>query len=381
VTTKGRILLVDDARDLLDILQALLEAAGFEVVACIDGEEAIRVFQENPTDAIFTDLTMPRLDGLELIRRIRQIDLDVPIVIVTAAPTMESAIQAVEYGAMRYLLKPVRQTLLIEAAQKAVRLRQMARLKREALAMMGVLGKGIGDRAGLAAAFENALEKLHMHYQPIVSWSQQRVVGWEALVRSGDEQMPHPGALFEAAERLARVLDLTRKIRTLAPTPFEGQSTSLFVNLHVKDLEDDDLYREETALAKMASHVVLEITERNALDQIRDLRARIARLRELGFRIAVDDLGAGYAGLNTFSVLEPDVVKLDMGLVRDVHASPTKQRLVGSMTQLCRDLGMEIVAEGIECVEERDTLIELGCDLFQGFLFARPSEPFPEVAL
>lgn len=381
MTTKGRILLVDDARDLLDILQALLEAAGFEVVACIDGEEAIRVFQENPTDAIFTDLTMPRLDGLELIRRIRQIDLDVPIVIVTAAPTMESAIQAVEYGAMRYLLKPVRQTLLIEAAQKAVRLRQMARLKREALAMMGVLGKGIGDRAGLAAAFENALEKLHMHYQPIVSWSQQRVVGWEALVRSGDEQMPHPGALFEAAERLARVLDLTRKIRTLAPTPFEGQSTSLFVNLHVKDLEDDDLYREETALAKMASHVVLEITERNALDQIRDLRARIARLRELGFRIAVDDLGAGYAGLNTFSVLEPDVVKLDMGLVRDVHASPTKQRLVGSMTQLCRDLGMEIVAEGIECVEERDTLIELGCDLFQGFLFARPSEPFPEVAL
>ncbi len=380
MTTKGRILLVDDERDLLDILQALLEAAGFDVVACTDGEEAIQAFQENPTDAIFTDLTMPRLDGLELIRRIRKIDLDVPIVIVTAAPTMESAIQAVEYGAMRYLLKPVRQTLLVEAAQKAVRLRQMARLKREALAMMGVLGKGIGDRAGLSAAFENALEKLHMHYQPIVSWSRQRVVGWEALVRSGEEQMPHPGALFEAAERLARVLDLTRKIRALAPTPFEGQSASLFVNLHVQDLEDDDLYREETALSRMASRVVLEITERNALDQIRDLRRRIARLRELGFRIAVDDLGAGYAGLNTFSVLEPDVVKLDMGLVRDVHASPTKQRLVGSMTQLCRDLGMEIVAEGVECVEERDTLIELGCDLFQGYLFSRPSDPFPKVS-
>lgn len=381
MTSRGRILLVDDEESLLEILQALLESAGFEVVPCSDGAHALRVFESDPTDAIFTDLTMPNMDGLELIRAIRRIDLDVPIVLITAAPTMESAIEAVEYGAMRYLLKPVRQALLIEAAEKAVRLRQMARLKREALTMMGVLGKGIGDHAGLVAVFENCLDGLYLHYQPIVCWSSRKVVGWEALVRSSEEKMPHPGAIFEAAERLTRVLDVTRRVRALAPSPFGLEPNRLFVNLHVKDLEDDELYAEDSALAKMADRVVLEITERHSLDGIVDLRGKIRRLRELGFQIAVDDLGAGYAGLTSFSILEPDVVKLDMALVRDVHLHPTKQRLVGSMTQLCSDLGMEIIAEGIENMEERDVLIDLGCDLFQGFYFARPAVPFPDVAI
>jgi EAL domain-containing protein (putative c-di-GMP-specific phosphodiesterase class I) len=98
----------------------------------------------------------------------------------------------------------------------------------------------------------------------------------------------------------------------------------------------------------------------------------------LGYRIAVDDLGAGYAGLNYLAMLEPDVVKLDIGLVRDIHKIPVKRKLVGSMIGLCRDLGIVVVAEGVETVEERDVLVELQCDLLQGFLFARPGKPFPE---
>jgi len=124
---------------------------------------------------------------------------------------------------------------------------------------------------------------------------------------------------------------------------------------------------------------VLEITERASLDQVKDVRARVAALREMGFRIAVDDLGAGYAGLTSFALLEPEIVKLDMTLVRDVHLSSTKQKLVRSMTQLAHDMGMMVVGEGVETVEERDSLIHLGCDLLQGFLFAKPNVAFPTV--
>jgi len=108
-----------------------------------------------------------------------------------------------------------------------------------------------------------------------------------------------------------------------------------------------------------------------------DASERIARLRGMGYRIAIDDLGAGYAGLTSFASLEPDFMKLDRALVQDIHQSNTKSKLVGAMLNACRDLGVEVVGEGIELQEERDAMIALGCDLFQGFLFARPGPPFP----
>ena len=131
---------------------------------------------------------------------------------------------------------------------------------------------------------------------------------------------------------------------------------------------------------QVASKVVLEITERASLDHIADLQPRIVLLRQLGYRIAIDDLGAGYAGLGSITSLEPEVMKLDMGLVRDVDVSLTKQTLVGAMIQLCAEMGITLIAEGIETRGERDTLRRLGCELMQGYLFARPAQPFPDAA-
>lgn len=99
----------------------------------------------------------------------------------------------------------------------------------------------------------------------------------------------------------------------------------------------------------------------------------------MGFEIAIDDLGSGYAGLATISQLEPDMAKLDMSLVRNIHVEPRKRSIVRSMIELCGELGTVMVAEGVETREERDTLVQLGCDLFQGFLFARPQKGYPAV--
>lgn len=170
-------------------------------------------------------------------------------------------------------------------------------------------------------------------------------------------------------------------IRARAAQPFVTlkDEPKLFVNLHVTDLLDPVLLSPSSPLTPIANRVVLEITERSSLDEVKDVRSRIAALRELGFSIAVDDLGAGYAGLTSFTLLEPEIVKLDMSLVRDVHQNSTKQKVVRSMTQLAKDMGCMVVGEGVECRAERDALVELGCDLLQGFLFARPGRPFPEV--
>ncbi|HEX3343730.1 MAG TPA: EAL domain-containing protein, partial [Polyangiaceae bacterium] len=198
---------------------------------------------------------------------------------------------------------------------------------------------------------------------------------------SREPSLPHPGAMLDAAERLDRLHDLGRAIRARAgePVPAMPESAALFVNLHTQDLLDEALYDPEQPLARIASRVVLEITERASLHGVRDVQQRMARLREMGFRIAVDDLGAGYAGLNSFSQLEPEVVKLDMTLIRDVHEQPKKLTLVRTMITMCRDLGIQVVAEGIEVPEERDALVWAGCDLLQGYLFAKPAPAFPAV--
>jgi EAL domain-containing protein (putative c-di-GMP-specific phosphodiesterase class I) len=135
----------------------------------------------------------------------------------------------------------------------------------------------------------------------------------------------------------------------------------------------------DTPLSTMASRVVLEITERATLDDVPDLERRTRILRQLGFRIAVDDLGAGHAGLATLTRLEPEFVKLDLSLVQQVHLSPVRQKLVASVSALCADLHAELVAEGVEEPADRDRLLALGCRLQQGYLFAKPDRSFLEL--
>ncbi len=237
------------------------------------------------------------------------------------------------------------------------------------------------DLAALQGSLDRALGSLWMAYQPIVRAATGALFGYEALLRSDDPTLPDPGAFLDAAERLGRVYDVGRAVRrkasqsmSLVPSP-----ALLFVNLHAVELNDETLTSPSAPLTAIAPRVVLEITERASLESIDDVPTRVARLRELGFRIAIDDLGAGYSGLTSVARLEPEFVKLDMSLVRDVHKSPVKRKLVRSMTTLFKDMGITVVAEGIEVVEERDTLVELGCDLLQGYLVARPARYLPEV--
>jgi EAL domain-containing protein (putative c-di-GMP-specific phosphodiesterase class I) len=376
---RPRILVVDDDEVLVRSYARTLRAEGYEVEVRFDGEAAIEAVRTRSLDVVLSDLDMPRLGGVALLERIRAHDLDIPVVLITGSPSLESAVAAVEHGALRYLTKPVDANKLRSVTADAVRLHRLARAKRSALDLAGGVDRLVGDRAGLVASFASALDSLWLAYQPIVSWSRRKVFGYEALLRSSEPALPHPGALLDAAEQLKRLPDLGRAIRRKAGEAIASMPDDayLFVNLHTHDLLDQDLFDTNQPLARVAGRVVLEITERASLHHIRDVQSRVAKLRQAGFRIAVDDLGAGYAGLTSFAHLEPEVVKLDMSLVRDVHVQPTKLTLVRTMIAMCHELGMKVVAEGIETPEERDAIVEAGCDLLQGYLFAKPGPAFP----
>ncbi len=379
--SRGLILLVDDEPAIARAYGRTLGVAGFSVVTATDGRQAAVAAREQNFDVIVSDITMPEMNGLELLRAVREHDLDVPFVLMTGGPAVDSAVRAVEYGALRYLIKPVEPAELEEVIARAVRLHQMAKIKREALEMFRLEGKHLGDRASLEARFARALQTLWIAYQPIVSWSRRAAFAYEALVRNEEPTLRSPPDLFEAAERLGRLQDLGRIVRDRVAHTLDTQPVAalLFINLHAMELDDDSLITADAPLSRHASRVVLEVTERAPLEKIRDVTARVAQLRSLGYRIAIDDLGAGYAGLTSFAHLEPEVVKVDMSLIRGIDRSPMKQKLLGSIIGLCRDLGIEIIAEGIETPDERDALVRLGGDLCQGYLFARPDKPWPEI--
>lgn len=379
--TRGKVLIVDDERPVLFAFARMLGAKGFDVSTADNAPAALTLIRGNPFETIVTDIAMPGMDGLQLLRAIREVDLDVQVIMHTAAPSVQTAAKAMEHGAYRYLTKPVDIGEFLKAVETAVAVCRVGRDKRVVLDQVGNPSKFVADRVGLEVSFDRALAQLWMAFQPIVKWSTKEIYSHEALVRSREPTMPHPGILFDAAEQLGRLRDLGRKARELSVIPYaNGDVPSLlFVNLHAQELSDELLYRDDTPLHAIASQVVLEITERSSLHVIEDARRSVAALRKLGFRIALDDLGAGYAGLASFAALEPDVVKLDMSLVRGVHEDATKRQLIRSVMSLTNSLNRLVVAEGVETIAERDTLIDLGCDLFQGYLFAKPGPAFPAI--
>lgn len=379
---EGKVLLVEDDDSVRQVYARLLRRDGFTVFPAASGVEASEIFEREEIDLVVSDIGMPGMSGVDLLKRLRLEDLDVPVILMTGNPHVDSASRAVELGALRYLTKPVDVNELKRAALKAVRLHRIARLKRQALAKLGFMDRQLGDLAGLDAGFARSLSSLWMAYQPIVLWSAQRVFAYEALLRSQEPTLPSPSAILDAAERLNRVHQLGRTIRRAVAGDITNfpEPTQVFVNLHPLDLLDDDLVGGTCPLSEHSRRVVLEITERAPLEGMHDIRARIAALRGLGYRIAIDDLGAGYAGLTSFAHLEPDIVKVDRSLVQDIGNDRTKQKLLGSLAQLCGQLDMRVICEGIETREERDTLLGLQCDLLQGYLFAHPERvPTPVV--
>jgi EAL domain-containing protein (putative c-di-GMP-specific phosphodiesterase class I) len=381
VAEKPRVLLVDDDAAVLGITRRILEKAGHVVLTSANGGEALNRLAKETFDVMVSDIQMPGIGGLKLLRAVREHDLDLPIVLVTGDPGIHSAAEAVEYGAFRYLIKPVPSLELTSVVERAAQVCRMARSKREYVEEFGSGKFRVGDRAGVDATLDRALSSLWMAYQPIVHAQGSSVFAYEALMRSDEPALPHPGAVLEAAERAGRVHDVGRTVRQSVRMSARSADPGwfIFVNLHPEDLLDPALYLPDSPFAELAPKVVLEVTERASLDHMTGVAQKIAQLRELGFRIALDDLGAGYAGLTSFALLEPEFVKLDMALIRDVDRHRMKQRIVRSMVQLCHDMGKQIVAEGIETTAERDALVELGCDFLQGYLFAKPGRPFPMV--
>jgi EAL domain-containing protein (putative c-di-GMP-specific phosphodiesterase class I) len=233
--------------------------------------------------------------------------------------------------------------------------------------------KCLGCQDGVPLEFD-----FDMAFQPIVDAARQRVWGYEALVRGLNGE--------PAASILSRVTELNRykfdqlcRIKAIQKAAERFDRTDLVLSINFMPnavYEPAACIRATLAAANQTgfdrSRLMFEFTENEPMRDTSHIGRIISAYREFGFLVALDDFGSGYAGLGLLARFQTDLIKLDMELLRGVDESRTKQVIVRGITTMATDLGIQLLAEGVETDEEYKTLTGLGVRLFQGYYFGRP---------
>jgi EAL domain-containing protein (putative c-di-GMP-specific phosphodiesterase class I) len=223
-----------------------------------------------------------------------------------------------------------------------------------------------------------AAEDLSVVFQPLVRFDPLRIFAYEALVRCRLPEFRNPTVLFERAVEFGCTGPLGRMIREVAMPLCSG--IPAFINVHPAELEDRWLLRPDDPMFLHDHDVYVEITEAVPFTHFSLCQAVLREIRSRAhMHLVVDDLGAGYSNLKSICDLAPKVVKLDRGVIAGTTSGSRQQKLVRAVVRLCEDLGAEVVAEGIETATELRALREAGIRIAQGYLFARPAFPLPQI--
>jgi diguanylate cyclase (GGDEF)-like protein len=221
-------------------------------------------------------------------------------------------------------------------------------------------------------------EPIQPVFQPIVALATGRVVAYEALARFPDSPERSPGGWFAQAHACGLGPELEGTALRAALTPVgRPVGTLLSLNVSPSALGSREVVH---SLPRDLTDLVIEITEHELAPDDPALKETIANLRDAGARVAIDDAGAGYAGLNAVMRLRPDIVKLDRELTQDVHADPARMALVESFVRFARRTGATVCAEGIQSLDDLVVLSDLDVEWGQGNLLAPPSDPWSEVS-
>jgi diguanylate cyclase (GGDEF)-like protein len=231
-------------------------------------------------------------------------------------------------------------------------------------------------------------QNVKVHFQPIVHIQTRQIYGYEGLVRGPVNTVLHsPTQLFEAATRAGRLAELDLLCRWAVINRFAqlGLPGRLFMNVDPYSLVHEH-FREGQTLEFIEqaglnpSQLIIELTETHPVEDVQLMQQAMIHYRQMGFRVALDDLGAGYSGLKLWSEIRPDIVKIDRHFIQGVDQDRTKQQFVSTILKTAAALGCRVITEGVETVNEYATLRKIGVEMMQGYYFSRPVE-LPPVAI
>jgi len=381
-----RVLVADDEPALRSALSDLLgQEEHVELVgAAADADEAIALARQMLPDVALVDVKMPAGGGPRAAREIQRLSPATRVIALSAFEDRPTVLEMLRAGAVGYLVKGTAAEEIVGSIRRVAgggtslsaeviggivhelssqlrreEIEQEARAARRDEIQRFVSGEGVA-----------------MAFQPIVDLSTNEPVGFEALARFRSIPLRAPDEWFAeaVAVELGAQLELTTIARSLAELPRIAASAYLSVNCSHRVAVSDDL---EALLAPVADRIVVEITEHEPVDDYDELFGALARLRAHGIRIAIDDAGAGFASLRHTLHIAPDIIKVDISLTRDIDKDRGRRALTSALISFADEMGMTIVAEGIESEAELRTLVELGVRYGQGFHLSEPG-PLPD---
>ncbi len=376
-----KILVIDDEIDVGELVSAAADSMGFECTATVDAKAFLEALRPDTT-LILIDLLMPEMDGIELLRLLAERKCKAGIVLMSGSSKriMETAGQLAQVLGLSiagYLHKPFRLTELEEVLQKHLVPR-----------MLPVAKPGpeiFFQKIELLRAIER--DEFVLYYQPQVDIASGRVIGVEALVRW---QHPVRGLVFPddfigRMEELELIDELGWIVANRAMsevgqfTDDDGKAIMLSVNASVHSLHDLKFPDTLVSLAEkhgvLPANLTVEITESGLIKELSRTLDILTRLRMKQVKLSIDDFGTGYAMMQQLQNIPATELKIDKSLIQNMDTNDRDRIMVQKTIEMGHELGMHVIAEGVETKEQLHLLRLDGCDSVQGYLFSRPIPP------
>ncbi|MEG3437703.1 EAL domain-containing response regulator [Pannus brasiliensis CCIBt3594] len=403
-----RILVIEDEAPIRQLIQEILTSENYEVIEAENGERGLQsVFRDRP-DLILCDVMMPGMDGYEVLRELQRYPAirSIPFIFLTAKATREETRRGMNAGADDYIIKPFDEDELLGAI--GARLRKNAEIRsdndrgreknvdplitlenRDRPPIVASPKAPIWrspDRSPLETELIQALDRewLAVYYQPQISIGSREITGAEALVRwpHPDRGLIPPNEFIPIAEKNGSIERLGAWVLRSACEQWTNWHSlglklpRLSVNLSARQFEKERFQDDLTAILQTTGipprALELELTEGTLIQNIRVATRRFNTLRELGVKIAIDDFGTGYSSLSYLNQLSFDTLKIDRVFVKDIDRNPKNAAIVRALILMAHQLGLTVIAEGVEKEEEVAFLRANHCDEIQGFLFSPP---------
>lgn len=389
--TDIRVLIVDDEPEVRGALADLIasESALELIGAARDTDEAVDLARRMRPDVALVDVKMPGGGGPRAAREILRWSPQTHVIALSAYEDRTTVLEMLGAGAVGYLVKGTSPDEIVLAINRAVR--GQASLSTEVMASVVHELSSQLRREGLASEEEQLRIKrirkavegsnFAIVFQPIFDLRDGRVAGAEALARFSTEPIRPPDQWFREAASVGLGVDLELAATAMALTEVHRLPPDTYLALNLSHRTTMSPRLIELFANSRAEFVMIELTEHERVEDYEGLDAALKELRRLGIRLAIDDAGAGYSSLRHILALDPDIIKLDISITRDIDKDRRRRALARGLVAFAEEMESAIVAEGIETQAELDTMLDLNVHFGQGFFLARPAPlPLPEAA-
>lgn len=380
------VLIADDNPLVRQILGEMVDGQeSLDLVAlAADADQAINLARRHRPSVVLADVDMPGGGGPRVARELHDLAWAPRVLALSSHEDQESVIEMLRAGASGYLVKGSSVESIVDAIHRCAR--------GESVLATEVTG---GVIEGLTTALDESERAADLHrrridriervldgsglevvFQPLYDLDSNSVYAVEALSRFADKTCPTPEAWFSEAAEVGLRVDLELAAIRAAFRKFDLAPPNARISLNASPETAVSTLFAETLSRFNPQEIIIEITEHARVDDYERLHGALEGPRDAGMLLAVDDAGAGFASLRHILRLAPDIIKLDISLIRDIHRDSSARALSTAMISFAGAISAKVVAEGIECEEELEVMRELGVQIGQGYHLGRP-EPLP----